>query len=53
MQSDKLLKVITQLTKDAEEELNNRLPGFVNGGLHQWQRAIRQHDTSTSAQHRP
>lgn len=59
MQADKLLKVITQLTKDAEAELNNRLPrkvavidkrrirdnfrlsGFVDGGLHQWQRAIR------------
>lgn|GEM_PF-3560149 len=26
MQADKLLKVITQLTKDAEEEINNRLP---------------------------
>ncbi|WP_299551507.1 hypothetical protein [uncultured Porphyromonas sp.] len=59
MQADKLLKVITQLAKDAEAELNNRLPrkvavidkrrirdnfrlsGFVDGGLHQWQRAIR------------
>ena len=70
MQADKLLKVITQLTKDAEEELNNRRPrkamviskrhygdnfclsGFVDGGLHQWQRAIQQHDSSTSAQYR-
>lgn len=71
MQADKLLKVITQLTKDAEEEeINNRLPrkvaviakrhfrdnfrlsGFVDGGLHQWQRAIRQHGSSTSAQYR-
>ena len=70
MQADKLLKVITQLTKDAEEELNNRLPrkvaviakrhfrdnfrlsGFMDGGLHQWQRAIRQHGSSTSAQYR-
>ena len=70
MQADKLLKVITQLTKDAEEEINNRLPrkvaviakrhfrdnfrlsGFMDGGLHQWQRAIRQHGSSTSAQYR-
>lgn len=70
MQADKLLKVITQLTKDAEEELNNRLPrkvaviakrhfrdnsrlsGFMDGGLHQWQQAIRQHGSSTSAQYR-
>ena len=70
MQSDKLPKVTTQLTKDAEAELNNRLPrkvaviakrhfrdnnrlsGFVDGGLHQWQRAIRQHGSSTSAQYR-
>lgn len=70
MQSDKLLKVITQLTKEAEAELNNRLPrkvaviarrhykdnfrlsGFVDGGLRPWQRAIRQHGSSTSAQYR-
>ena len=70
MQADKLLKVITQLTKDAEVEINNRLPrkvaviakrhfrdnfhlsGFVDGGLHQWQRAIPQHGSPTSAQYR-
>ena len=70
MQADKLLKVITQLTKDAEEEINNRLPrkvaviakrhfrdnfrlsGFMDGGLHQWQRAIRKHGSSASAQYR-
>ena len=31
---------------------NFRLSGFVDGGLHQWQRAIRKHDSSTSAQYR-
>ena len=31
---------------------NFRLLGFVDGGLHQWQRAIQQHDSSTSAQYR-
>ena len=52
MRSDKLLKVVTQLTTEAETELNNRLSGMVDGGLHQWQRAIQQHDSSTSAQYR-
>ena len=52
MQSDKLPKVTTQLTTEAETALNNRLSGFVDGGLHQWQRAIRQHGSSTSAQYR-
>ena len=52
MQSDKLPKVTTQLTTEAEISLNNRLSGFVYGGLHQWQRAIRQHGSSTSAQYR-
>lgn len=66
MQSDMLLKVVAQLTKDAEAEPNNHLPrkvaviakrhfrdnfrlsGFVDGGLHQWQRA----SSSISAQYR-
>ena len=52
MRSDELLKVVTQLTTEAETALNNRLSGFVDGGLHQWQRAIQQHDSSTSAQYR-
>ena len=52
MQSDKLPKVTTQLTTEAETALNNRLSGFMDGGLHQWQRAIQQHDSSTSAQYR-
>jgi len=52
MRSDKLLKVVTQLTTEAETELNNRLSGMVDGGLHQWQRAIRQHGSPTSAQYR-
>ena len=45
MQSYKLPMVTTQLTTEAETELNNRLSGMVDGGLHQWQRAIRQHDS--------
>ncbi|WP_299351272.1 hypothetical protein [uncultured Porphyromonas sp.] len=52
MQSYKLPKVTTQLTTEAETELNNRLSGFMDGGLHQWQRAIRKHGSSTSAQYR-
>ena len=52
MQSYKLPMVTTQLTTEAETELNNRLSGFVDGGLHQWQRAIRQHGSPTSAQYR-
>ena len=45
MQSDKLPKVTTQLTTEVEIALNNRLSGFVDGDLHQWQRAIQQHDS--------
>lgn len=52
MQADKLPKVTTQLTTEVEIALNNRLSGFMDGGLHQWQRAIRQHGSSTSAQYR-
>ena len=52
MQSDKLPKVTTQLTTEAETALNNRLSSFMDGGLHQWQRAIRQHGPLTSAQYR-
>ncbi len=52
MRSYKLPKVTTQLTTEAEIALNNRLSGFMDGGLHQWQRAIQQHDSSTSAQYR-
>ena len=45
MQADKLPKVTTQLTTEVEIALNNRLSGFVDGDLHQWQRAIQQHDS--------